>query len=114
MLWGHPLLVQEISMPLTLDFRRLAQLRCPPFSRRGFWELTRLLTWRRLGGALALMGVPLMALAIPPVQAAAIFLPILIVMDLVALWAWRHHNHRQTLLIMLPGAIAGITLGWAT
>ena len=32
-----------------------------------------------LGGALALMGVPLMALAIPPVQAAAIFLPILIV-----------------------------------
>ncbi len=67
-----------------------------------------------LGGALALMGVPLMALAIPPVQAAAIFLPILIVMDLVALWAWRHHNHRQTLLIMLPGAIAGITLGWAT
>lgn len=67
-----------------------------------------------LGGALALMGVPLMALAVPPVQAAAIFLPILIVMDMVALWAWRHHNHRQTLLLMLPGAIAGIALGWAT
>ncbi|NTJ43987.1 sulfite exporter TauE/SafE family protein [Agrobacterium larrymoorei] len=67
-----------------------------------------------LGGALALMGVPLMALAVPPVQAAAIFLPILIVMDLVALWAWRHHNHRETLLLMLPGAIGGIVLGWAT
>ncbi|NTF32838.1 sulfite exporter TauE/SafE family protein [Rhizobium skierniewicense] len=66
-----------------------------------------------LGGALALMGVPLMALAVPPVQAAAIFLPILIVMDIVALMVWRHYNHRQTLLIMLPGAIAGITLGWA-
>lgn len=67
-----------------------------------------------LGGALALMGVPLMALAVPPVQAAAIFLPILIVMDLVALWAWRHHNHRETLLIMLPGALIGIAIGWAT
>jgi uncharacterized membrane protein YfcA len=67
-----------------------------------------------LGGALALMGVPLMALAIPPVQAAAIFLPILIVMDLVALWSWHRHNHRQTLLLMLPGALAGIAIGWAT
>ncbi|KXG83829.1 sulfite exporter TauE/SafE family protein [Agrobacterium bohemicum] len=66
-----------------------------------------------LGGALALMGVPLMALAVPPVQAAAIFLPILVVMDIVALIAWRKYNHRQTLLIMLPGAIVGITLGWA-
>ncbi|KQO75694.1 sulfite exporter TauE/SafE family protein [Rhizobium sp. Leaf262] len=66
-----------------------------------------------LGGALALMGVPLMALAVPPVQAAAIFLPILVVMDLVALMAWRKYNHRQTLLMMLPGALVGITLGWA-
>ncbi|UHS62198.1 sulfite exporter TauE/SafE family protein [Agrobacterium vaccinii] len=67
-----------------------------------------------LGGALALMGVPLMALAVPPVQAAAIFLPILIAMDMVALWAWRHHNHRETLLILLPGALIGIGVGWAT
>lgn len=67
-----------------------------------------------LGGALALMGVPLMALAVSPVQAAAVFLPILIVMDLVALWAWRHHNHRETLLILLPGALIGVAVGWAT
>jgi uncharacterized membrane protein YfcA len=37
------------------------------------------------GGAMALLGVPLMALAISPVQAAAILLPILIVMDIVSL-----------------------------
>ncbi|WP_284775795.1 sulfite exporter TauE/SafE family protein [Agrobacterium sp. lyk4-40-TYG-31] len=67
-----------------------------------------------LGGALGLMGVPLLALAVPPVQAAAIFLPILIAMDLVALWAWRHYNHRETLLILLPGALTGIAVGWAT
>jgi len=67
-----------------------------------------------LGGALALMGVPLMALVMPPVQAAAVFLPILIVMDMVALWSWRHFNHRQTLLLLLPGAMVGIAIGWAT
>lgn len=67
-----------------------------------------------MGGAMGLMGVPLLALAVPPVQAAAIFLPILIMMDLVALWAWRSHNHRETLLVCLPGAVIGIALGWAT
>jgi uncharacterized membrane protein YfcA len=67
-----------------------------------------------LGGAFALIGVPLLAFAVPPIQAAAIFLPILLVMDAVALWAWRAHNDRPTLFAMLPGAIIGIGLGWAT
>ena len=38
-----------------------------------------------LGGALALMGVPILALVISPVKAAAIMLPIMIIMDLVGL-----------------------------
>ena len=67
-----------------------------------------------LGGAFALIGVPLLALVMPPLQAAAIFLPILIVMDMVALYSWRKYNDRRTLLILLPGAIIGIALGWAT
>ncbi|MGF0539315.1 sulfite exporter TauE/SafE family protein [Agrobacterium sp. ES01] len=67
-----------------------------------------------LGGAFGLMGVPILAMAVPPMQAAAIFLPILLVMDGVALFAWRHYNDRKTLLILLPGALIGITLGWAT
>ena len=61
-----------------------------------------------LGGAAALMGVPVMALAMHPVQAAAILLPILIVMDAVSLWTWRHWRDFTTLKIMLPGAITGI------
>ncbi|MAY61990.1 MAG: hypothetical protein CML29_07245 [Rhizobiales bacterium] len=67
-----------------------------------------------LGGAMAVIAVPLIALAIPPVQAAAIMLPILIVMDMVSLWAWRHHSDRRTLVIMLPGAVIGIAIGWMT
>lgn len=66
------------------------------------------------GGAMALLGVPLMALVVSPVQAAAILLPILIVMDIVSLWAWRGHYDGRTLRIMLPGAMAGIAIGWLT
>ena len=67
-----------------------------------------------LGGAFALLGVPLLAMVVPPMQAAAIFLPILLVMDAVALWAWRRHNNRSTLLAMLPGGLIGIAIGCAT
>lgn len=66
------------------------------------------------GGALALLGVPMVALVIPPVQAAAIFLPILVAMDMAGLYAWHGIYDRKTLLIMLPGAIAGIIAGWLT
>jgi uncharacterized membrane protein YfcA len=65
------------------------------------------------GGAMALMGTPLMSLVMPPIQAAAILLPILIMMDLVSLWTWRGQYNGQTLKILLPGAIAGIAFGWA-
>lgn len=66
------------------------------------------------GGAMALLGVPLMALVISPVQAAAIMLPILIVMDAVSLWSWRGSYDSRTLRIMLPAGLVGIGLGWLT
>lgn len=67
------------------------------------------------GGAMGVLGVPLMALAMPPVQAAAILLPILVLMDIAALWAWRRgERDAATFRIMLPGALVGIGLGWLT
>ena len=72
------------------------------------------LTKGGMGEALALMGVPILAMAVPPVQAAAILLPILVASDLVSLWIWRKHNDRRTLQFLLPGGILGIALGWAT
>jgi uncharacterized membrane protein YfcA len=65
------------------------------------------------GGAMAVVGVPLMALVMPPVQAAAILLPILVLMDIAALWAWRgNRRDGTTLRNMLPGAFVGIGIGW--
>jgi len=66
------------------------------------------------GGAVGFVGVPLMALAMPPVQAAAILLPILCLMDVVSIWTWWGVYDRRMLIDMLPGSIAGIGLGWLT
>lgn len=60
------------------------------------------------------VGVPLLALAVPPIQAAAILLPILCVMDLVSLWSWRGTYDRPLIVSVLPGAIIGIGIGWLT
>ncbi|WP_018235571.1 sulfite exporter TauE/SafE family protein [Ensifer sp. BR816] len=67
-----------------------------------------------MGEALSLMGVPILSMAVSPVQAAALLLPILIAMDIVSLWIWRKNGDRKTLTMLLPGAIAGIAIGWAT
>lgn len=67
-----------------------------------------------LGGAFALMGVPVMSLAMPPVLAAAVLLPILLMMDAVSLWLWRGWRDLAVLRVMVPAAVIGIALGWAT
>lgn len=72
------------------------------------------LTKGGMGEALSMMGVPLLAMVVSPVQAAAILLPILIFMDWVSLWIWRKHSNAKLLKVMLPGAMIGIAIGWAT
>jgi len=66
------------------------------------------------GGGLAMLGVPVMSLVIPAPQAAAIMLPILCLMDLVGVGAYRKTWHRKNLLIMACGAIIGIGVGMFT
>lgn len=62
---------------------------------------------------LGVVAVPLMALAVPPVEAAAILLPILIVQDVVSVWAYRRTWDRRILAVMLPSAALGIFGGYA-
>ncbi|MBY9063427.1 sulfite exporter TauE/SafE family protein [Sphingomonas yunnanensis] len=61
-------------------------------------------------GALSL---PLLALAIDPVRAAAITLPLLIAQDVVGVWAFRRSVDWRLIGWMLPGAMVGIALGYA-
>ena len=67
-----------------------------------------------LGGAFALMGVPVLSLVMPPVQAAALLLPLLLMMDAVGLWTWWGFFDRATLVSMLPAAAIGIAVGGLT
>jgi len=63
------------------------------------------------GGGLGVAAVPLMALAVSPVQAAAILLPILCLMDLLTLWAYRGRWILPELRVLLPASLIGIGLG---
>ena len=60
-------------------------------------------------GALA---VPLMAIVASPLQAAAVLMPILLILDLVAVWTYRKTYDKKTLIITIPASILGILIGY--
>jgi uncharacterized membrane protein YfcA len=61
---------------------------------------------------LGALGMPIMALGVAPVRGAAILLPILIAQDVVGVVAFRKTWDKNILIVMLPGAILGVGLGW--
>jgi len=61
---------------------------------------------------LGALSLPMLALAISPVRAAAILLPILIVQDVVGVWAFRKSWDGHVLAWMLPGSMIGIALAY--
>ena len=61
---------------------------------------------------LAILSTPLVSMVTSPVRAAAIMLPILVVQDMVSVWAYRHEWSGRILAIMLPGALVGILAGY--
>ena len=68
-------------------------------------------------GGLALigaLGVPVLALVISPVRAAAVLLPVYVLSDMAGLWVYRREFSAENLKILMPAAVAGIGIGWAT
>jgi uncharacterized protein len=61
---------------------------------------------------IGLLSLPLMALVVPPVKSAAIMLPILLVQDVVTVFAYRHSWDRRNVGILLPSALVGILAGY--
>ncbi|MBL8445366.1 MAG: sulfite exporter TauE/SafE family protein [Zoogloeaceae bacterium] len=64
-----------------------------------------------LGGALGGLAVPLMAIWISPRDAVAVMLPILVLMDLVGMRAWRGKCSMPDLKQLVPAALVGIAAG---
>jgi uncharacterized membrane protein YfcA len=63
------------------------------------------------GGAMGSLAVPLLSLMITTPQAAALMLPIMLVMDAVGLRVFRGQGDRANLRIIIPGAMLGLLLG---
>jgi uncharacterized membrane protein YfcA len=61
---------------------------------------------------LGLLSFPLMALVAPPIQAAAIILPILMLQGLIGVWAFRREYSRENLKMLIPGALVGLFVGY--
>jgi uncharacterized membrane protein YfcA len=58
------------------------------------------------------LATPIVALVIPPVQAASIVLPILIVQDLYSIYVYRRHWDAFNLKVLAPGAVIGVAIGY--
>jgi uncharacterized membrane protein YfcA len=66
-----------------------------------------------LVGSLGLVAVPMLSLVMPARDAAGMMLPLLLVMDAIAVWTYRKDCDWRILKIMLPGAMLGTLIGWA-
>ncbi|MEY4417006.1 MAG: hypothetical protein RIQ53_4299 [Pseudomonadota bacterium] len=65
-----------------------------------------------VGAGFGALAVPLLSLAVPVPQAAALVLPLLVVSDISGLRAFWRVCDWSLLRPMLPAALAGIALGW--
>lgn len=64
-----------------------------------------------LGGGLGVLAVPLLSLVSEPLFAAALLLPLLLIMDLLALWQYRGQWDGALLKQLIPPAVLGIGIG---
>ena len=67
-------------------------------------------------GGLPIVGaltVPVMSLAISPVAAAGLMLPVYVVSDWFGLYAYRKEFDRRVLVIAMAGLTLGVGIGWA-
>jgi uncharacterized membrane protein YfcA len=60
------------------------------------------------------MGVPILSLFVSPSVAAGVLLPTLVLADLTNLWNYRNHWDKRYVVLFVPGALVGISLGTMT
>jgi uncharacterized membrane protein YfcA len=61
---------------------------------------------------LGVISTPLLALIVPPLEAAAILLPILICQDAISVWTYHRAWSAWNLKVLLPGSVLGVGAGW--
>ena len=63
-------------------------------------------------GSLGMVGVPMLSLVMPAREAAGMLLPLLVVMDVIGLLAFRREFDARNVKIMVVGGLAGTLVGW--
>lgn len=58
------------------------------------------------------VATPMLALIMPPLEAAALLLPIMMLQDAMSVWVYRKDWDAWNLKVMLPGAVLGIGIAW--
>lgn len=61
-----------------------------------------------------MLGVPVLALAISPITAAGLLLPVYVLSDMVAIYNYRSSFDARVIWIIGAGATLGVGVGWAT
>lgn len=61
---------------------------------------------------IGMVATPLLALLLPPLEAAAILLPIILLQDAMSCWVYRRAWDPWNLKVMLPGAVLGVAAAW--
>src|SRR5262249_19754638 len=59
-----------------------------------------------------MISTPLLALTMPPLQAAAILLPILLCQHVISVWIYRRRWSAWNLKVLLPGSVVGVGAAW--
>lgn len=57
-----------------------------------------------------MISTPLLALVLPPLQAAAILLPILMIQDVISVWVYRRDWDAWNLKVLLIGSVFGVAI----
>ena len=60
------------------------------------------------GGGVGIIATPLQALTIPVTEAAALLLPLLIIIDMISIYHYRKNYDRPSIRLMIPRAAVGI------
>src|SRR4051812_47074675 len=61
---------------------------------------------------IGMVSTPLLALILPPLEAAAILLPIILIQDAVSVWVYRRVWDPWNLKVMIPGCVIGVGMAW--
>ncbi len=61
---------------------------------------------------IGMVATPLLAIILPPLEAAAILLPIILLQDVMSCWIYRRDWDPWNLKVMLPGAVIGVGAAW--